>query len=294
MPHVPLYVSPEFEGKSTQGLYGDVVQELDWSTGQVVEKLRELGLLENTLVIFSSDNGPWLMMGDHAGSAGQLRDGKGTTFEGGQRVPTVAHWPAQIAPGRVDNSITSLLDLMPTFSAIAGVPVPDDRVIDGVDISGVLTAEQGEGKNPTLQFYYMSSTSTDIIAYRKGDWKLKLPRSGLPKWIDSVLKTDRYAHDLMLFNLKDDPSEAHNIAQQHPDRVIEMQQVITDIEKQIEEEDARDLYMRSTNADRKGYGPLIVKASVMAGLVLLIFITLLVLLYKFIKSKIRSSRAKGH
>ena len=107
MPHVPLYVSPEFEGKSGNGLYADVVQELDWSTGQIVDKLRELNILDNTLVIFTSDNGPWLVMGDHAGSAGALRDGKMTTFEGGQRVPAVVHWPAQIKTGRTDDTVIS-------------------------------------------------------------------------------------------------------------------------------------------------------------------------------------------
>jgi arylsulfatase A len=283
MPHVPLYVSPEFEGKSELGLYGDVIQELDWSTGQVVEKLRELDLLENTLIIFSSDNGPWLAMGDHGGSSGQLRDGKGTTFEGGQRVPTIAHWPAHIAPGRVENSPASLLDLMPTFSAIAGVPLPRNRVIDGEDLSAVFT---NQGKRRTRQFYYMSATSTDVIAYRDGDWKIKLPRKGYPKFLDSILKLELYAHDLLLFNLKDDPYEEDNLAQQFPERASQMQRSIADLEKQIEKEGARDLYMRSTSADRKGYGPLIIKAAVMATIFLLLLIAVVYGVYKLIKSRL--------
>jgi arylsulfatase A len=283
MPHVPLYVSPEFEGKSELGLYGDVVQELDWSTGQVVEKLRVLGLLENTLIIFSSDNGPWLAMGDHGGSAGLLRDGKGTTFEGGQRVPTVAHWPAQIAPGRVDNSLASLLDLMPTFSALAGVPLPDDRVIDGEDISAFFT-HQGNAR--TQQFYYTSATSTDVTAYREGDWKVKLPRKGYPKFLDSILKLELYAHDLLLFNLQDDPYEQHNLAQQFPERALQMQQSIAELEKQIEKEGARNLYMRSTGADRKGYGTLMVKAGLMVATLIVLLVAVFYGLYRLIKSRL--------
>lgn len=290
MPHVPLYVSPEFEGTSESGLYGDVVQELDWSTGQVVEKLRALGLLENTLILFSSDNGPWLAMGDHGGSAGLLRDGKGTTFEGGQRVPTVAHWPAQIASGRVDNSLASLLDLMPTFSALAGVPLPDDRVIDGEDISTIFT---NRGEDRTQQFYYMSATSTDVLAYRDGDWKVKLPRSGYPKILDSILKLELYSHDLLLFNLKDDPYEQNNLAQQYPERALQMQQAIADLEKEIEKEGTRDLYMRSTDADRKGYGSLIVKLSLMAATLLVLLITTLYGLYKLIKTRLNPVRTRG-
>jgi arylsulfatase A-like enzyme len=277
MPHVPLYVSPEFEGKSELGLYGDVVQELDWSTGQIVEKLRDLGILDNTLIIFTSDNGPWLAMGDHAGSAGLLRDGKGSTFEGGQRVPTVVHWPNKIAPGRVDNSLTSFFDLMPTFSAIAGVPLPEDRVIDGEDISAILT---GASKERSNRFYYQSSMSTNIVAYRDGDWKLKLARTGYPRFLEPILKLERYSHDLMLFNLLEDPFERNNIVDQHSDRALDMTQAITELQGNIDADKKRDLYMRSTSADRKGYGALIVKASLLAVVGLLI---ILAVLYGFIK-----------
>ncbi|MEH6584270.1 MAG: sulfatase-like hydrolase/transferase [Halioglobus sp.] len=290
MPHVPLYVSPEFEGSSELGLYGDVVQELDWSTGQVVDKLRELGLLENTLVIFSSDNGPWLAMGDDGGSAGSLRDGKGSTFEGGQRVPTVAHWPAQIAPGRVDSTPTSLLDLMPTFSALAGVPLPTDRAIDGGDISAVLI--DGD-EDPAREFYYISSMSTQVVAYRDGDWKIKLPRSGYPALLEPVLKLDRYSHGLMLFNLEDDPSEQNNLAGQHPERVVQLKRVIADLQKDIDSEGARELYMSSTSADHKGYGPLMVKAGLVGMTLLFGVLGLIYALYRFAKTKLQARRLKG-
>jgi len=290
MPHVPIYVSPEFEGKSELGLYGDVVQELDWSTGQVIDKLRELGLLENTLVIFSSDNGPWLAMGDDGGSAGSLRDGKGSTFEGGQRVPTVAHWPAQIAPGRVDSTPSSLLDLMPTFSALAGVPLPDDRAIDGGDISAVLTARS---ENQARQFYYLSSMSTEVVAYRDGNWKIKLPRTGYPAFLEPVLKLDRYAHGLMLFNLENDPSEQHNLVEQYPERVAKLQQTIAEMQQDIEAEGARELYMQSTKADRKGYGSLIVKASLLTVTTLFLLLGLIYGLYRLIKAKLRAPQQRG-
>jgi arylsulfatase A len=279
MPHVPLYVSPEFEGTSRRGLYGDVVKELDWSAGQLVAKLRELDLLDNTIIVFTSDNGPWLAMGDHGGSAGLLRDGKITAFEGGQRVPTVLHWPAQIKRGRVDNSPASAVDLLPTFSALAGVPLPDDRVIDGEDISRVLT---GEGERAHHQFYYMAPYSDTVAAYRDGDWKLKLPRSGYPKILDVILRLNTYSHGLLLFNLKNDPYERNNLAGEHPERAARMQQAIADLEASIAAEEPRTLYMKATDVDHKGYGPLMVRAALTALLALLITIAVLYGVYRLI------------
>ena len=287
MPHVPLYVSPEFAGKSDGGLYGDVVQELDWSTGQVVDKLQALGLLENTLIIFSSDNGPWLAMGDHGGSAGSLRDGKGSTFEGGQRVPTIAHWPAQIKSGRVENIVASLVDLMPTFSALADVPLPEDRVIDGEDISAVLsTTGTGEGVREHRQFFYNAALTTDLLAYRDGDWKLKLPRSGYPRFLEPILRLELYSHGLLLFNLEDDPYEQNNIADEHPERVIHMQRAIVNLEKSIAAEMSRELYMRSTSSDRKGYGLWLIKAGLLALLCLLIVIAVIYGVYRGVKAAV--------
>jgi len=285
MPHVPLYVSPEFEGKSDGGLYGDVVEELDWSTGQVMDKLAELDLLDNTLVIFTSDNGPWLGMGDHGGSAGPLRDGKGSAFEGGQRVPTVAHWPARIEPGSVQNSLISQVDLMPTFSALAGVGLPTDRVIDGQDITHLLTSET---QRKDQQFYYMSAGDSSVAAYRDGDWKLKLSRKGYPKLIEPILKMDRYSHGLMLFNLKDDPFEKNDVAAQHPERVAVMQGSIDALEGEITVQAPRQRYMRSTSSDKKGYGPLIVKAAVLLLLLLGCSVGVVYGLYRLVKSLLRA------
>ncbi len=290
MPHVPIYVSPEFEGSSELGLYGDVVQELDWSTGQVVEKLKELGLLENTLLIFTSDNGPWLVMGDEGGSAGSLRDGKGTAFEGGQLVPTVAHWPARIAPGRVVATPTSMLDLMPTFSALAGVSLPDDRTIDGSDISAVLT---GGVEDSARQFFYNSATNYKVIALRDGDWKVKLPRKGYPRFLEPLLGFSHYAHGSLLFNLKLDSSEENNVAEQYPERVEQLQKLIADKQNDIDAEGARELYMSSTNSDKKGYGPWMVKLSLVALTVLLLTLGLIYGLYRLIKSRFQSTRQQA-
>lgn len=290
MPHVPIYVSPAFAGSSELGLYGDVVQELDWSTGQVVAKLKELDLLQNTLIIFTSDNGPWLAMGDEGGSAGRLRDGKGSTSEGGQLVPTVAHWPAQIPPGRVVATPISMLDLMPTFSALAGVPLPDDRAIDGSDISSVLT---GEGETAVRQFFYNSAKSAEVVAFRDGDWKVKLPRGGYPKFLEPILKLSYYAHGSMLFNLAIDPFEENNLAKQYPERVQQLQKLIAEKQNDIDGEGARKLYMSSTKSDKKGYGSLIVKASLVAIVSLLAMLGLIYGLYRVIKSKLRFTRQRG-
>jgi arylsulfatase A-like enzyme len=183
-----------------------------------------------------------------------------------------------------------LLDLMPTFSAIAGVPLPDDRAIDGGDISGVLIA----GNEDTARaFYYMSSMSTEVVAYRDGDWKIKLPRSGYPALLEPILKLDRYSHDTMLFNLKDDPFEQTNLAGQYPERVAQLQQDIADIQHDIDGESARELYMSSAKADKKGYGPLIVKASLLSVATLLLVLGLLYGLYRLIKSKISLRPQRG-
>src|SRR5690606_16189735 len=129
-PHVPMFASPEFKGKSRAGIYGDAVEEIDWSTGEILDALREEGLAENTLVVFTSDNGPWLIMGNQGGSAGLLKDGKGSTWEGGMRVPGIVWMPGRIKPG-VTSVPANTMDLFPTALALAGQPTPTDVTIDG-------------------------------------------------------------------------------------------------------------------------------------------------------------------
>lgn len=207
MPHVPIYASENFLGTSERGLYGDVVQELDWSVGKILEKLETLGLMENTLVVFSSDNGPWLVMEDHGGSAGILREGKQYTFEGGVRVPSVAMWKGHIPAGIVSSDLVSQMDWFPTIAELTESELPNDRVIDGRDISKVL---YNTGKRADDTYLYIDLE--ELQGYRKGDWKVKLPYEGF-KGAD--YKKAVAAHDTLLFNLKSDPGEKNNLYQEN-------------------------------------------------------------------------------
>jgi arylsulfatase A len=208
-PHVPIYASPDFQGKSNRGLYGDVIQEIDWSVGQILEKLEEKGILENTLIIFSSDNGPWLVMEDHGGSAGPLREGKQYTFEGGVRVPTVAMWKGKIAPGQV----------------YEGAEIPTDRIIDGRDLSSVLF-ENGIREESGFLYYFLE----DQRGYQLGDWKVKRPYVGFEgsRGMKAVA-----AHDTLLFNLKNDPSETTNLAKENPEKLAQMMRAMDLAVKQL-------------------------------------------------------------
>jgi len=214
MPHVPIYASENFEGTSRRGLYGDVVQELDWSVGQILDKLKEEGIQDNTLVIFSSDNGPWLAMRDHGGSAGSLREGKQFTFEGGQRVPTIAFWPGKIQPGTKYDDMGLMMDWFPTICEIAGVSLPDGRAYDGESLLGVL---EGTGHRMGDEFLYYDGGL--LQCYRKGDWKIKLPYDGNQ---GTPWKKKVDAHPLLLINLSADPGEKFNLADSNPEKVKEM------------------------------------------------------------------------
>jgi arylsulfatase A-like enzyme len=214
MPHVPIYASEDFLGTSGRGLYGDVVQEIDWSVGKVLEKLDEKGVLENTLVIFSSDNGPWLVMRDHGGSSGGLREGKQYTFEGGQRVPTLAMWPEGIPAGSVYDDMGLMMDWVPTICEIAGVNLPADREYDGESLVPVFS---GEGTRKVNEFLYYDGFKLE--GYRKGDWKIKLPYEGFE---GATWKLAVPPHPMLLINLEEDPFEQNNLAEQYPEKVEEM------------------------------------------------------------------------
>lgn len=213
MPHVPLYASENFEGKSPRGLYGDVIEEIDWSVGQILKKLNEKGLDENTIVIFTSDNGPWLAFGPNGGSAGPLREGKQFTFEGGMRVPGIIRWKGQIAPMKSDE-LASTIDLFPTLIKLAGGTLPTDRPIDGLNISAHLLKQEPIGER-TLAYYHKG----ELRAFRKGDWKIKMPYPGneFKPWQDAVP-----AHDTLLFNLKADVGEQANLLSQCPQKAEEL------------------------------------------------------------------------
>ncbi len=206
MPHVPLFASPEFEGKSRRGLYGDTVEEIDHSVGVVLDTLRDSGLAEKTLVIFTSDNGPWLTYNQQGGSAGLLREGKGSTWEGGMREPAIAWQPGKVPAATTCQELASTLDLLPTFCAIAGIDAPKDRPLDGYDITPVLTG----GKSPRNEMYFYRSY--DLMAVRLGKWKahfLTQPGYGQPK----ADKQD----PPQLFNLEVDPGENYNVAENNPE-----------------------------------------------------------------------------
>jgi len=209
MPHVPLFRSPDFAGRSRRGLYGDVIEEIDWSVGQVLDTLRELKLDENTLVFFTSDNGPWLIFNDHGGSAGLLRDGKGSTWEGGMREPTLAWWPGQIKPGSVSRDVASTMDIFATCHALVGAELPEDRVLDSHDLTPVL---RGAGPSSRKVLFYYRAYK--LMAIRKGPWKMHLMTQDAYGPDSREAKT----HDTpLLFNLDVDPSERFNVAEQHPE-----------------------------------------------------------------------------
>ena len=215
-PHVPLFASAEFKGRSPRGLYGDVVEELDASVGRVLQKLRDLQLDKNTLVLFTSDNGPWLRQNLNGGSAGLLKDGKGGTWEGGMREPAIAWWPGRIAPARVSRDLVSTLDIFATLHSLAAVPLPTDRPLDSFDLSPVLFAT---GPSARESFFYYRGFR--LMAVRKGPWKAHFMTQASTAAADNTLEQ----HDPpLLYNLDVDPSESQNVAEQNPQIVAELKQ----------------------------------------------------------------------
>lgn len=228
MPHVPIFASKKFKGKSGKGLYGDVVQELDWSVGEVLKALRANQLDKNTLVIFTSDNGPWLRQGNHAGSAGGLREGKTTTFEGGTRVPTLVWWPGHVPANTTNAQPAHLIDLLPTITQLTGTTNPT-ATIDGRSILPRLLgqANANDGREATYFFLGM-----ELQAVRKGRWKLHLPHRYehivKPNHDGSLdAKAESPLLELSLFDLETDPTESQNVAPQNPTLVQELQQLAT-------------------------------------------------------------------
>jgi arylsulfatase len=217
MPHVPLAVSDAFKGQSEQGLYGDVMMEIDWSVGQLLEALDELEIAGNTLVAFASDNGPWLAYGNHAGSAGPLREGKFTTFEGGQRVPGILRWPDRIQKSSVSADVVTTMDLLPTIAAITEAALPA-WPIDGRSILPILEGSPGDSPAP-LYFY----GGGELEAVRDGNWKLHLPHSYqtvTDPGVDGKLGARTWPNlPLSLFDLDADPGETTNLAEQYPEVV---------------------------------------------------------------------------
>jgi arylsulfatase A-like enzyme len=221
MPHVPLHVSERHKGKSGQGLYGDVVMEIDWSVGEILSALKRNNLDEQTLVMFASDNGPWLNYGNHAGSAGPLREGKGTSWEGGVREPCVMRWPGRIPKGTVCREWAATIDILPTFAKLAGAELPK-QPIDGLDISQLLYNTPG-AKTPHEAYYYY--WDRHLQAVRSGKWKLQFPheyRTMAGQAPGAEGKPGKYLQtktDLALFDLEADAAETTDVAKEHPEVV---------------------------------------------------------------------------
>jgi len=224
-PHVPLYVSEKFKGKSANGLYGDVIMELDWSVGQILQALKENGLEENTLVIFTSDNGPWLAYGNHAGNAGDLREGKGTAWEGGQREPFIVKYPTRIQGGSIVDVPVMGIDLLPTIANLTGADLPE-RTIDGKDVMPLLTQESTESPHEAYFFYY---DVNQLQGVRYGDYKLYFEHTyrtmaGQPQGKDGLPGDYTYLtlDEVELYHLPTDPGERTNIAEKHPEVVAQI------------------------------------------------------------------------
>lgn len=248
MPHVPIFASEKFRGSSQRGLYGDVVQELDWSVGEIMKALEKHRLDERTLVIFASDNGPFLSYGEHAGSAGALREGKLTTFEGGVRVPCIMRWPGKISAMRVCDELVATMDLFATLTNLIGAKLPE-RKTDGIDVMPLLFGEKND-KGREVFWYY---SGDELHAVRQGNWKLHVPHEYLtvaaepgvkgkpsnfgklkPESIElsgirGIATRHGYRFEkigLALYNLADDPGEKHNLAEKYPDVVQRLQAIV--------------------------------------------------------------------
>ena len=227
-PHVPLYVSDKFKGKSKRGLYGDVIMEIDWSVGQVLAALKENKIDNNTIVIFTSDNGPWLSYGDHSGCAYPLREGKGTALEGGQREPCIIRYPEKIKSGRVIDVPMMAIDILPTIAKITGANLPQNK-IDGKDVWDIWTGESHTSPHEAYYFYY---NVNELHGIRYGKWKMYYPhkyrtlgereggKNGIP--VEYEIKT---IDQIELYNLADDISETMNVAAENSD-VVEIIQAL--------------------------------------------------------------------
>lgn len=228
MPHVPLAVSSKFAGKSKQGMYGDVVMEIDWSVGEIFKTLTKLGLDNNTLVIFTSDNGPWLNYGNHAGSTGGLREGKGNSFEGGQREPCLMRWPGHISAGSVCNELAATIDILPTIAAIIDAPLPENK-IDGVNILPLLLGDENAEPRQTLLYYYRKNS---LEAVRKGNWKLVFEHpgrtyAGFKPGLDGFPggANENFIFEEALYDLRRDPGECYNVKEYYPEVMAELKKI---------------------------------------------------------------------
>ena len=255
MPHVPLFVSEKFKGKSKQGLYGDVIMEIDWSVGQILQKLRKEGLDENTLVVVTSDNGPWINYGNHAGSTGGLREGKGTSFEGGQRVPCLMQWKGTIPAGAVCNKLAVNIDLLPTFAHISGAAMPSHKT-DGVNLFSLLQGDTKSTPRTSFLYYYRRNS---LEAVSDGEFKLIFPHptrtyegfapgnDGMPGRVDE----NKMLEEKILIDLRRDPGERYNVLSQYPEAAGRLEQMANEAR-----EDLGDDLQKKEGKNRRAIGTL--------------------------------------
>ncbi len=222
MPHVPLHVSEKYRGKSQRGLYGDVIQEIDASVGEVLKALEINGLENNTLVIFATDNGPWLSYGDHAGFAGSLREGKGTCWEGGVRVPCIMRWPGKLPAGTTSDAMLMTIDLLPTIARLVGATLPKNA-IDGLDVWPLLAGQTGATNPHDAYVYYNEQNQLQAVVSGDGRWKLQIPHNyrslgGHPGGHDGVPAVYRQFKISRpeLYDLRSDPGEKNDVASREP------------------------------------------------------------------------------
>jgi len=228
MTHVPLAVSAKFKGKSEQGIFGDVMMEIDWSVGEIMKVLKDNGLEDNTLVIFTSDNGPWLNFGNHAGSTGGLREGKGNSFEGGQREPCIIKWPGHIEAATICNKLASTIDILPTLAAITNSPLPEKK-IDGVNILPLMLGDENADPRETFLYYYRKNS---LEAIRKGNWKLVFAHPsrtyiGFKPGVDGFpgSTNENFDFEEGLYDLRRDPGERYNVKEYYPEIVAELKKL---------------------------------------------------------------------
>ncbi|MGC3970783.1 MAG: sulfatase-like hydrolase/transferase [Pirellulales bacterium] len=226
MPHVPLFVSSKYAGKTKRGLYGDVISEIDWSVGEILAALKRNGLDDRTLVVFTSDNGPWLSYGNHGGSAKPLAHGKGTAWEGGIRVPCVMRWSGKIPAGTTCAEPAMTIDLLPTIAGLLGVTLDSSRPIDGLDVAQLMFGP-ADGKSPhdALYFYWGEA----LHAVRSGRWKLHFPHPYIhlvtPGSDGRPGKLDQQKTELALFDVVADPGETRNLAGEQPDVIVRLEKL---------------------------------------------------------------------
>jgi arylsulfatase A-like enzyme len=254
MVHIPLGVSEKFRGKSQQGLYGDVMMEVDWSVGEIMKALERNGLDRNTLVIFTSDNGPWLNFGNHAGTTGGLREGKGTSWEGGQRVPCIMKWPGVIPEGEICSKIACAMDILPTLASITGAPLPDKK-IDGISLLPLLLGDKSVSPRHNFYYYYQQNSLEGV---QKDYWKLVLPHNsrtyrgmkpGNDGWPGPT--GTEMVKSPQLYDLRRDPGERYDLAGIYPEKVRELEALAEEARK-----DLGDDITKTPGANRRKAGSL--------------------------------------